>query len=217
MRWSKLQKKNPIVDSIKKEWINLLATNNTEHAYHAFIKDHAGFFLVDRINSFLSISKLKLGSSLETDFAVPSENHSMGLFWELFEIKTPQASPYNEDGFPSAILSKATQQVRDWKAWLMDNRRGEALKLFQSKGVRVARDPNFSFTIIIGNRENSLRYLDKRNALSIESGIKIRSFEYLTNKVRLCERSEPQSNRLLDKPGLDEVSYGNSFLTCTVF
>ena len=27
-----------------------------------------------------------------------------------------------------------------------------------------------------------------------------------TNKVRLCERSEPQSNRLLDKPGLDEVS-----------
>jgi hypothetical protein len=28
----------------------------------------------------------------------------------------------------------------------------------------------------------------------------------LTNKVRLCERSEPQSNRLLDKPGLDEAS-----------
>jgi len=27
-----------------------------------------------------------------------------------------------------------------------------------------------------------------------------------TNKVRLCERSEPQSNRLLDKPGLDEAS-----------
>jgi len=24
---------------------------------------------------------------------------------------------------------------------------------------------------------------------------------YITNKVRLCERSEPQSNRLLDKPG----------------
>jgi len=26
--------------------------------------------------------------------------------------------------------------------------------------------------------------------------------KFLTNKVRLCERSEPQSNRLLDKLGL---------------
>ena len=45
--------------------------------------------------------------------------------------------------------------------------------------------------------------LKERKAKSKSHSFLVRS---PTNKVRLCERSEPQSNRLLDKPGLDEAS-----------
>ncbi len=34
----------------------------------------------------------------------------------------------------------------------------------------------------------------------------LKQIKDITNKVRLCERSEPQSNRLLDKPGVSILS-----------
>lgn len=183
MNWCKLQDKNPVIDSVIEEWCSLLKDERKEHDYHAFIKEHSGLLLVDGVNSYLAISKLKLGSRLETDFAIPYEKHSAGLYWELVEIKTPYASPYNANGNPSAKLTEAIQQVQDWKEWLKDNRR-EACKLFQSNGVRSCREPNFSFTIVIGNRENSEKYLSKRNYLARSLGIEIRSFDYLTARLK---------------------------------
>lgn len=182
MNWSKLQDKNPIMTSILDDWLLLLAQDRKEKDYHLFIKDHSGIFLVDGIRSYLSVSKIKLGSRLETDFAIPYENHSAGLCWELVEIKTPSASPYNSSGNPSAKLTEAIQQIQDWNSWLKDNR-NEASKLFQSNGIRATRNPNFEFTIIIGNRENTEKYLSKRNSLADSLGIQIRSFNYLTERL----------------------------------
>lgn len=183
MEWEKLQLANPVTDSIYTEWTELLCQEVNEHFYHDFIKKHASMFFVDSIDTYFSISKLKLGSDLETDFAVPIDNRSLGLSWNLVELKTPKSVPYNKNGTPSATLTKAVQQVMDWKQWLKTNRT-IAGKMFQSRGVRVVNDPNFTFTIIIGSRENSLKYLGKRNDYAKSLNIKIRSFDYLTEQLR---------------------------------
>jgi Domain of unknown function (DUF4263) len=182
--WSILNEPNPIVSSVIYEWERRLSANLPERDYHSFIKTHANLFLVNPlIYSHFSISKLKLGSELELDFAIPFERHSLGLEWELIEIEKPQDAPYNKDGTPSAALTRATQQIRDWKYWLK-NSRSEAQKLFSVWKVRPERTPNFRYKIIIGTRENSEKYIDKRNQYGADNNIEIRSFDYLTDCLK---------------------------------
>mgnify|MGYP001266254719 CR=1 FL=1 len=218
MDWSKLQKENPIIQSIGSDWERLCSRTCNEHRYHDYIKGHAGFFLVDGINSFFAISKLKLGSNMETDFAIPVENHSMGLFWELIEIKTPKAAPYSAKGTPSSSLVRAVQQVQDWKDWILDNR-STAMRIFQARRVRMCQNPNFKFTVIIGTRENSEKFLDKRNRFATSQNIEIRSFEYLTERFRrrvffeqvwllngMWDKKHPREQSLLANPFFEAMT-----------
>ncbi|MDD5153872.1 MAG: DUF4263 domain-containing protein [Desulfovibrionales bacterium] len=154
-----------------------------EKIYHDFLKRHANLFLVDGLDSYFAISKLKLGSELEIDFGIPYEDHSRGLFWELIEIKRPQTAPYTEAGVPSAKLTEATQQIRDWKRWIRTSR-SEARKLFSLWSVRSVRQPNFRYTIVIGTRKNSEKWLNERNQYAEENGVRVRSFDYLTDRVK---------------------------------
>lgn len=182
MSWECLSFDHPIITAIRQEWTDLLSQQHSEAKYHAFLLEHAGLFLADGVNSHVVVSKLKLGSRFELDFAVAYDRHSEGLFWELIEIKTPHVSPYRDSGNPSSTLVEAVQQVQDWKGWLIENR-SEAKRLFSSDGIRTTRNPNFSYTIVIGNRENSEKFLDKRNKYGEQLGINIRSFDYLTDRL----------------------------------
>lgn len=184
MNWSLLNNNNPILLGVLQEWQELLDSQSSEAEYHSFIKRHANLFLSNSLESFFSISKLKLGTSLELDFAVPHEGYSMGLQWELVEIEKPQDAPYNKDGTPSAALTRATQQIRDWKDWLQ-NSRHETQKLFSVWQVRTQKQPNFKFKIIIGTRENSEKWIDKRNQYAEENNEEIRSFDHLTDRLKL--------------------------------
>lgn len=195
MKWSLLENANPIIGSIINDWEDLLKSVEVEHSYHSFIKKHANLFFINGFDQFFAISKLKLSSGLETDFAVPTDERSLGLTWNFIEIKTPHAKVYTKDGVPSATLFKAIQQVSDWKHWLSNNRY-EVEKLFHTMGVRVAKDPNFRFTIIIGNRENNKKYLSKRNNLLDSGEVRIRSFDYLTDNLK--RKYYRDSVRLLD-------------------
>ena len=177
--WSILEDTgSSIINSIYKEWESLLSRDHQEQVYHEFIADHAGLFLCNSFTRLIAISKLRLGANYAIDFAVARENFSRGLYWELIEIETPGTSPFIKRGNPASRLTTAIQQIHDWKRWLIDNRR-EAERLFPANGLRAERKPNFKFTIIIGNRENSDIWLHKRNQLSDELRIEIRSFDYL--------------------------------------
>jgi len=185
MNWSQLDNSHSIIKSILTQWQQLLDEDHTEKVYHDFLKRHANLFLVNTVSfphSFFAISKLKLGSEFELDFAIPYEDYSNGLIWELIEIKRPQMSPYTENGMPSAKLTEATQQIRNWKRWIQ-NSRSEARKIFSLRSVRTERQPNFRYTIIIGIRQNSEKWLDERNQYAQENGIQIRSFDYLTERL----------------------------------
>lgn len=183
--WSKLGfgTRHPLIAGIESEWQTLLSEQAREQQCHEFLRKHGSLFLANSLNTYITISKLKLGSSLELDFAVPRENHSAGLYWELIELKGPGDSPYNKSGKPSARLVEASEQIRDWKRWLVESR-GEAQRLFSLWSVRTQRQPNFHYTIIIGTRANSEHWLDKRNNFATENGINVRSYDYLSDRLR---------------------------------
>lgn len=103
------------------EWENLLDRNLTENYYQRFLSDNAGLFLGNQ-DCHLVISKLKLGSDLETDFITLSDGFSNGNNFELIEIKRPDSKLFTEKGLISLDLNRATQQIRDWKRWLIDNK-----------------------------------------------------------------------------------------------
>ncbi len=183
--WSVLETKcSSILHGVLNKWEKLLNAREKEEIYQDFIARHAGLFLCDGERHLISISKLRLGADYVIDFAVAEENFSHGLYWELIEIKTPTTSPFTKKGQPVARLTGAIQQIHDWKRWILDHRR-EAERLFPGNGMRTERKPNFKFTIIIGSRDNSEAWLDKRNQLSDELRIDIRSFEYLTELFRM--------------------------------
>lgn len=183
-KWSLLNDgARSIVNALSKEWAELINQPEKEELYHTFLAANAGFFLCDFHLKFFCISKLRLGADYVIDFAVPKEGYSNGLTWELIEIETPHIPPYTLDGIPSARLSRAIQQIQDWKRWMSENRR-EAEKLFPGYGVRTTRNPNFKFTVIIGNRANSARWLEKRNQYAKDIKIGIRSFSYLSNLIK---------------------------------
>lgn len=183
MNWSLLNNDRTIVNEAIEQWQALLDGCHPERVYHDFLKRNANFFLINGLDTYFAVSKLKLGSEFEVDFAIPVEGYSKGLFWELIEIEKPQDAPYNRNGSPSASLTHATQQIRNWKRWIQESRT-QTMKLFSVGKVRASRNPNFRFSIIIGTRENSERWLEERNQYSLENGIEVRSFDYLTDCLK---------------------------------
>lgn len=189
------------------EWENLLDKNLTEKYYHKFLADNAGLFLGND-DCHLAISKLKLGSELETDFVTVTDGFSNGNLYELIEIKQPSAKLFTEKGMISSDLNRATQQIRDWKRWLIDNRTWFKNHL-PTISTRVVNKSHLKFKIIIGRRLSNTKDIDKRNQIGEEIGAEIRSFDYLTDRLR--KRVFYPTAWLSDKNYMYEQSIANPF------
>lgn len=180
---------NTINNEFKKdkiqEWNNLLSQNLTENFYHKYLYDNAGLFL-GNTDCHLVISKLKLGSELETDFVTLTDGFSNGNKFNLIEIKQPNVKLFTDKGLMSSDFNKATQQVRDWKRWLIDNP-SWFKKFLPTISTRVISQSHLKFTIIIGRRLTNPRDIEKRNQIAEEIGAEIRSFDYLTDRFKTRE------------------------------
>jgi hypothetical protein len=182
--WSKLgNESRDILESIRTGWAKLILDRHHEEVYHSYLNEHAGFFLNYPWEVCVVISKLRLGAEHTTDFIVGRDGSSAGMHYELIELETPYDAPFTNRGNPSARLTAAIQQIQNWRSWIRENRQATR-KLLPAIGVRTSRAAaNYTFKVIIGNRENSERWLDRRNDLARQLGIEIRSFEYLTDFV----------------------------------
>lgn len=167
------------------EWDQLLNQNLTEKFYHNYLFNNAGLFLGNE-NCHLVISKLKLGSELETDFITLTDGFSNGNQFELIEIKQPGARLFTDRGIITSDLNKATQQIRDWKRWLIDNP-SWFKKYLPTLSTRVIMQSHLRFKIIIGRRLTNPIEIEKRNQIAEEIGVEIRSFDYLTDKFKTRE------------------------------
>lgn len=196
-----------IRNSILSDWQSLLNENLPERYYQTFLTKNAGLFLGNK-NCHLVISKLKLGSELETDFVTLTDGFSNGNEFELIEIKQPNVKLFTKNGLVGADLNKAIQQIRDWKRWLIDNK-SWFKKNLPTDTTRVILDSKVKFKIIIGRRLVNQYEIEKRNQIANEIGAEIRSFDYLTDKFK-SQNFYPTA-WLGDEKRIYEVEMANPF------
>lgn len=185
----------PIVQAIERDWLKLLSREDAnESEYHHYLRKHAGFFFGEGNDQRLVLSKIRLGSDLETDFVVCYDAGSRGFLYQFVEIEVPNVPPFTRRGQPHTRLTHALQQIEDWRQWL-DANRPEAKRLFPSQEFLDRDRPYFNFAVVIGNRDNSRCQLQKRNALAERMNVSIRSFDSFTDTVR-NRMYPPLANRL---------------------
>ncbi|WP_194585814.1 Shedu anti-phage system protein SduA domain-containing protein [Vibrio anguillarum] len=176
-KWSRLNKSS-LREDVLKEWVALLDDKNcTEQSYLSFLRDHAGLFSRNmHLTQSVLISELELGSDYRTDFVLVGDERSCGCKYLLIEFESPHTPAYNKNGKPSARLTGALQQIRDWKKWMSDNQQ-ECDRIFPSW------DRFFEYMIIIGRDTDD--HIVKRNRLSEYDGVKVRSFDYITSLFKI--------------------------------
>lgn len=203
--WSLLNREaHYLIEKTKRGWRNLLQLNLREEEYHSYLAEHAGFFFGNVFNGRVVISKLRLSPEFTTDFVVVRDQYSLGMSFELIEIELPHRAPLTKSGDFSARLSHAVGQIQNWRKWIKENP-ALARKLFPSLGTRFYRSPNFTFTVIIGNRANTNDWLEKRNDYANQLRINIRSFDHLSdvlsnvvflNETSFCSNEEEQLSKV---------------------
>lgn len=106
-----------------KTYIKLLDSNASEQRIHSFLASHSYFFngLIRLGGASPLYSKVRLGSDYEIDF-VWFDAGSLGLEWSLAEIEPPQFLLFNREGDPSARLTHAIGQIRNWQTWVDDHK-----------------------------------------------------------------------------------------------
>jgi hypothetical protein len=126
-RWRKVNKEQRLtskrVDSDVAEYLALLDSRVTENRVQEFLASHSYFFhglLLDVCYPYPLYSKVRLGSEYETDFA-SFISSSFGCEWRFAEIESPKQRLFTKGGNPSAQLTHAIQQVRDWIRWCEEN------------------------------------------------------------------------------------------------
>lgn len=181
--WTKLNKsKKNIVAKLLDDWQQLIEQKKSENDYHSFLVNHSGFFLSD-FNSLIAISKLKLGSEFETDFVIIKDGFSKGTIYEFIEIEKPWSKLFTGKGIPSIDLNTSLQQIRDWRRWLTENK-DYFKKYLPTSNTRVIQNSNLKFKIITGRRNLTELEINKREQISSENNVEIRSFDSLTDYLK---------------------------------
>jgi hypothetical protein len=175
--------KTKVYSNIISEWEKMLDDKKlNEQAYHSFLQMTPSIFLTFS-ESYLVVSKLKLGSDYETDFVNVEEGYSDGTFYELIEIESPHTILFDQKGKPSAKFNAALQQIRDWKRFLINNK-SEFKKIFPTVSTKVIKESRLRYKIVIGRRTNNQEDLEKRRQISEQENIQIISFDRLTDMAK---------------------------------
>ncbi len=196
--------KTPLYRNILDNWRALLDNNRLKEAdYHNFLATNPAIFLMER-NSYLAISKLKLGSEYETDFVIVKEGYSNGTIYELIEIESPHTALFDKSGKPTAKFNAALQQIRDWKRFLINNK-PIFKRILPTTNTRIISNSRLRFKIIIGRRTHDLDQLEKRRQISEEENIEIISFDRLTEiaQNRCCFWNDSD----IFSAEMDEIDY----------
>ena len=149
------------IDDDIREYLSLLDNEDSEHEIHKFLCEHSYFF--ERILNLSGYSplysKVKLGTEFETDFAF-FDSHSFGIEWHLIEIERPSKTLFTATGNPSADLTQAVQQIRDWQDWIHSN-------LDYARKIM----PNIDYAM-------GHLFIGRRSGLSSENRIKLHRYCY---------------------------------------
>ncbi len=163
------------------EWTALVATDVEEECYHQFIAQNSTMCWPHDV--FFAISKLELSGALVPDFVLVSEKGSLGLEYTLVEIEKPSTSTITKAGNPSAGLTHAEKQVRDWKSWIHTHSQ-DVSRLFPSKFSHESA-AHIKFLVIAGRRDGTSDKQElEKFKVSADRQYDIRSFDFITDNLR---------------------------------
>jgi hypothetical protein len=168
------------------QWEKIITTPNIpERDITGFLRRHAGLFFHLSHDYPFVLSEIRLGSDFVVDFALPEDMASEGTKWHLIEVEMPSTPPFKKNGDKSARLSHALDQIELWKGWL--RRRTRMIQdLFPCNSWIL--EASLQFHIVIGTRENTAQWIERRNELSSAYGVHIRSFDWLSR----CLANDPR-------------------------
>lgn len=183
--WSLLNKeRRGVLEGVARAWERMLRNKRfLESKYHFFLEDHAGLFFSQPFGTYIVVSNIEMGAELKPDLVVVSDNHSYGFKYELIELESPHDRIFTSKGRQSAKLTHALQQLEDWQRWL-EKYSQNAKVLFPSKSHSLWGDPQISYTVVIGRRNEMLRNNEVRIQKATKYHCSIRSFDYLTDRLR---------------------------------
>ncbi len=99
----------------------LLNTRPPERLVQAFLEKNreiVAAFL--GVHSVFVFPKPRFGSQYEADFGV-AEWNSAGKFWKLIELEPPSLKPFKMNGRPTANLTHAIEQIKEWRRFIKKN------------------------------------------------------------------------------------------------
>lgn len=121
--------------------------------------------------------KPRLGSEHIPDFMI-CDRYTAGYDWHLIELENPNYDALTRSGQPTARLTHAMQQIRDWRIWLRKN-----IQYAQSELGYAGLDAGFGATIVIGRREAiSAKKQDRYRELS-RGKVEVMSYDRLLDRV----------------------------------
>lgn len=144
------------------------------------------------------VPKPRFGSHYEADFGI-AECNSAGTFWTLVELERPSIKPFRKDGRPTAKLTHAIEQIKEWRRFIRANR--DYCQRSRRKGglgLEDISDRSWG-TIVMGRR---LDYENEpsewRKELREEQLIKIMSYDgFLEWPTTLAVRNRKAPKRRL--------------------
>jgi Domain of unknown function (DUF4263) len=116
----------------------------------------------------------KLGAEHIPDFLLCYRN-SIGYNWVLVELESPTQPPLTRRGRPTAKLTEALAQIRDWRCWLREN-----ISYARSTLGFLGIHAEIPAHVLIGRRshldpKHALRYQE----LSLSAGASVMSYDRL--------------------------------------
>lgn len=124
------------------------------------------------------LPRKRLGAEFVPDFVV-GERSSEGYAWQLIELESPSARMFTKKGDPTAQLSHAIRQVKEWRAWLVNNQNYAARPRTDNGLGLTDISPNCPALILIGRRPTPEGTNALRRQMTADDKIEIHTYDYL--------------------------------------
>ncbi len=104
------------LDSLVEDFRELLDSNPKEEVVQGYLTENPAILLVASAGTNV-YPKVPLGTEHVTDFVLKQTEHE----YIVVEIERPEHPLFTKKGDPSAPLTHAERQVRDWRQWILGN------------------------------------------------------------------------------------------------
>lgn len=197
----------------------LLNANPTERLIQEFLEKNPEVVAAHLgAHAVYVVPKPRFGTHYEADFGI-AECNSAGTFWTLVELERPSIKPFRKDGRPTAKLTHAIEQVKEWRRFIRANR--DYCQRSRRKGGLGLEDiSNRSWGVIVMGRRPDYSHepFEWRKELEEEHLIKIMSYDrFLEWPTTLAGRNRKATKQRLVMHGnqayLDISDFLNSIVS----